>query len=92
MEFMMVKTCEADAYDAIPKNLARVNIKKAIEELTSAGYELIVDAGVMCVIMKDGLEYQLFSSGRILMKTPDLEIAEAGASGLFANMEKAVVG
>ncbi len=90
MEFMMVKTCEADAYDAIPKNLARVNISKAIEELTSAGYELIVDAGVMCVIMKDELEYQLFSSGRILMKTPDLDTAEKGADALFANLGPAL--
>ena len=56
MEFMMVKTCEADAYDAIPKDLARVNIDKAVEELTNAGYELIADAGVMCVVTKDGLE------------------------------------
>ena len=88
MDFMMVKTCEADAYDAIPKKLARVNVDTAVRELETAGYNIIADAGVMCVVEKDGLELQLFSSGRVLIKTPELEIAEKGASALFGVLDE----
>ena len=86
MDFMMVKTCEADAYDAIPKKLARVNIEMAVTELQEAGYTLIADAGVMCVVEKGGLEMQLFSSGRLLIKTAELAEAEKGAKELFSHL------
>ena len=92
MKFMMVKTCEADAYDAIPKELARVDVDTAVRELEAGGYTIIVDAGVMCVVEKDGLELQLFSSGRVLIKTPELEIAERGANALFDSLDEALKG
>ncbi len=90
MDFMMVKTCEADAYDAIPKKLASVNIEAAVTELQEAGYTLIADAGVMCVVEKDRLEFQLFSSGRVLVKTAVMEDAEAGARLLFSCLKAAL--
>ncbi len=92
MDFMMVKTCEADAYDAIPKKLARVNVDKAVKELEEAGYTIIADAGVMCVVEKDGLELQLFSSGRVLIKTPELDVAEKGAGALFDSLDEGLRG
>ncbi|MCK5038696.1 MAG: hypothetical protein KAS16_06305 [Thermoplasmata archaeon] len=92
MKFMMVKTCEADAYDAIPKELARINIDAAVRELQEGGYTLIADAGVMCVVEKEGLELQLFSSGRVLIKTAELEVAEKGANALFENLDEALKG
>lgn len=90
MDFMMVKTCEADAYDAIPKKLAKVKIEKAVTELQEAGYAIIADAGVMCVVEKGGLELQLFSSGRVLVKTAELAKAEEGANLLFSNLKEAL--
>jgi single-stranded DNA-specific DHH superfamily exonuclease len=71
---------------------ARINIDTAVRELETGGYTIIADAGVMCVVEKGGLELQLFSSGRVLVKTPELEVAEKGASALFECLGEALKG
>lgn len=90
MEFTMVKTCEAEAYDAIPKFLIRVDIENALVLLKDAGYKEIADAGVMCVVEKDQLELTVFSGGRVLLKTSDEKTAEDAAKRLFEVIEGAL--
>ncbi len=86
----MVKTCEAEAHDAIPKTLIKVNIEKALALLKSAGYEEISDAGVMCVIKHDNLESSLYAGGRVLVKTADSQTAENEAKNIFNIIEDAL--
>jgi len=83
MEFIVVKTCAADAHDAIPKKLASVDIAGSLSKLKLAGYKEVADAGVMCVVEKDGVESTLFSSGRVLVKTGDPILAEKTAKGIY---------
>lgn len=88
MEFIVVKTCAADAHDAIPKTLVSVNIADSLKKLLAAGYKEVADAGVMCVVEKDGVESTLFSSGRVLVKTADSIVAEKTARGIYGAIGK----
>ncbi|MBI5001378.1 MAG: hypothetical protein HZB92_07645 [Euryarchaeota archaeon] len=82
--FSLVKTCSADAFDAIPRRLTSVDISRAVESLKRAGYSIVADAGRLCVVEKDGREMTLYSSGRVLVKTGDEEEARRAAEELYA--------
>jgi hypothetical protein len=87
MKFAIVKCCSADAYDAIPQVVVEVKIDKALEKLTSKGWRIVADAGVMCVVERDGQEATLYSSGRILIKTPEQSVAESIAVQVYDDAE-----
>ena len=83
-EFTLVKTCSADAFDAIPRKLINIDISKAVESLKHAGYSIVADAGRLCVVEKGGVEMTLYSSGRVLVKTAREEIARQAAEQLYS--------
>ena len=83
MNFAVVKCCSADAYDAIPQSLVKVDIGKALAALRSKGWREGADAGVMCVVEKGGIEATLYSSGRILVKTIEPIVAEDTAKEIY---------
>lgn len=85
MDFAVVKCCSADAYDAVPQSLVKVDVGKALAALVAAGWREVADAGVMCVVTRDGVEATLYSSGRILVKTTDASVAERVAARLYAD-------
>ncbi len=85
MDFAIVKCCSADAFDAVPQSLVKVDIGKALAALVAAGWHEVADAGVMCVVAKDGVEATLYSSGRVLVKTSDAGIAERAVARLYAD-------
>jgi hypothetical protein len=78
-----VKCCSADAYDAIPQSLVKIDVGKALASLRSKGWREVADAGIMCVVEKGGIESTLYSSGRILVKTVDSMIAEKTAKDVY---------
>ncbi|MEW5937041.1 MAG: hypothetical protein AB1665_04375 [Candidatus Thermoplasmatota archaeon] len=82
-EFIVVRTCSADAYDAVPQRLMRIEISEALPALSRAGYRVLADAGRMCVLEKDGLEITLYSSGRVLVRIESAEAAEEAAKALY---------
>ena len=88
MELIIVKTCAADAHDAIPKKLVSVGIADSLAKLKKAGYSEVADAGVMCVVEKGGVEATLFSSGRVLVKTADAKVAEKVAKTIYETIGK----
>lgn len=81
--FAVVKCCSTDAYDAIPQALVKIDIGKALAALGSKGWREVADAGIMCVVEKDGIESTIYSSGRILVKTVDSAIAEKAAKEIY---------
>ena len=86
MDFAIVKCCSADAYDAVPQSLVKVDIGKALASLAAAGWHEVADAGVMCVVARDGVEATLYSSGRVMVKTADAGVAERTAKRLYADV------
>ena len=83
MNFAVVKCCSADAFDAIPQALVKVDVGKALAVLKSKGWREVADAGIMCVVEKGGIEATLYSSGRILVKTADSIIAEKTSKEVY---------
>lgn len=87
MNFAIVKCCTADAYDAIPQALVKVDIGQALAWLKANGWREVADAGIMCVVEKGGVEATLYSSGRILVKTANTAIAERAAKEIYDSVE-----
>jgi len=83
MKFAVVKCCSADAFDAIPQSLVKIDVGKALAALKSKGWREVADAGIMCVVEKGGVEATLYSSGRILVKTAETEVAEKTAKDVY---------
>lgn len=84
VRFSLVKNCAANAYDAIPKVIIKIDVRKALAVLTGAGYREIADAGVLCVVERDGIESTIYAGGRILVKTDEESVADEVAAEIYA--------
>jgi hypothetical protein len=61
-----LRPCRSDAYEAIPKQKVTVNLKECERRLSSAGYEIVSNPGVMLVVKKS-IEVTLYPHGRLLL-------------------------
>jgi hypothetical protein len=51
--------------------------------LEAAGYKVVVDARIILVVRDEaGVESSLYDNGRVLLKTPDRDLAEAAYARL----------
>ncbi len=75
MEFLAVKPCKYDAYEAVPKGKVSLNLDECERKLSSKGYEVLANPKVMLVVKK-GVEITVYPHGRLLMH-PVKERAEA---------------
>lgn len=84
MEFLAIKPCKFDAYEAVPKGRVSLDLDQCEKLLSAKGYEIVSNPKVLLVLRK-GVEITLYPHGRILM-TPvaSRENAEQIAKELFA--------
>lgn len=75
MEFVAVKPCKYDAYEAVPKAKVSLDLDECELVLAKNGYEILSNAKVMLVVKK-GAEITIYPRGRLLMH-PIGERAEA---------------
>ncbi len=66
MQFMAVKPCRFDAYEAVPKGRITLDLDRCQRALSGKGYEILSNAGVMLVVKKV-VEITLYPHGRLLM-------------------------
>ncbi len=66
MEFLAVKPCKVDAYEAIPKGKVNLDLEEAERTLAARGYEILSNPKVMLVVKK-GVEISIYPRGRLLM-------------------------
>jgi hypothetical protein len=76
LEFMAVKPCKFDAYEAVPKKRIDLDLVRCEGILAGRGYEILANPGVMLVVRK-GIEMTLYPGGRLLMH-PVKDKTEAG--------------
>jgi len=92
MEFKHVRPCKSTAaIEIIPAGKPSIELEAFIGELEAAGVEIVADAGVMLVLKLpggsraggavDGLELSLFSNGKMVVKSGDIE--KAAYAGRF---------
>lgn len=83
MEFLAIKPCKADAYEAVPKGRVSLDLDECERLLAEGGYEVLSNAGVMLVVRK-GVEITVYPHGRLLMHpVKRREEAERVAKELF---------
>lgn len=75
MEFVAVRPCRFEAYEAVPRSRLTLDLDECEEKLRSSGYTVVSNAGVMLVVRK-GAEVTVYPHGRLLMH-PAKDKAEA---------------
>ncbi len=83
LEFSLSRTCEGDAFDTFPRSTLRIDIEKALAILKARDYTELSNSDNMCEVEKDGMEITVFSSGRLLVGSPDFDIASKTATTIY---------
>jgi len=86
VEFLAVKPCKHDAYEAIPKGKVSIDIDESERVLSAKGYEILANPKVMLVVRK-GVEISIYPRGRLLMHpVSDRDEAERLAKALYEDL------
>ncbi|MBE0518126.1 MAG: hypothetical protein IH630_02730 [Thermoplasmata archaeon] len=84
LEFLAVKPCKSDAYEAVPKMRLDLDLDECEMRLSRDGYEIVSNAGVMLTVSKNGLEITVYPHGRLLMHPmKNRDDAETQARNLY---------
>ncbi len=88
MEFLAVKPCRYDAFEAVPKGKVSLDLDDCESRLKGSGYEVLANPGVMLVVRK-GVEITVYPHGRLLMHpVKDRDEALRLARDLFTALGK----
>lgn len=88
MEFMAVKPCRFEAYEAVPKGRISLDLDECERVLAAKGYEILSNPGVMLVLRKE-IEITLYPHGRLLLHpVGDREAALRIARELYGALGK----
>ncbi|HJX04191.1 MAG TPA: hypothetical protein VJ489_00065 [Thermoplasmata archaeon] len=88
MEFLAVKPCKFDAYEAVPKGKVSLNLDACERILSRSGYRILANPKVMLVVKKD-VEISIYPRGRLLMHpVKEREEAERIAKELYQAIGK----
>lgn len=84
LEFLAVKPCKYDAFEAVPKGKVSLDLDDVERILARNGYEILANPGVMLVVRKK-VEISIYPRGRLLMHpVADRQEAERLAKELYA--------
>lgn len=86
MQFMAVKPCKFDAYEVVPRRKVSLDLDECEKRLSSGGYEVLSNAGVMLVLKRE-VEITLYPHGRVLLHpVKDRESALRIADKLYSDL------
>ena len=84
VEFLAVKPCKYDAFEAVPKGKVSLDLDSVEKTLSRNGYEILSNPRVMLVVKK-GAEITIYPRGRLLMHpVSEREEAERLAKELYS--------
>jgi ArsR family metal-binding transcriptional regulator len=84
VEFLAVKPCKYDAFEAVPKGKVSLDLDAVEKTLSRNGYEILTNPRVMLVVRK-GAEITIYPHGRLLMHpVSKREEAESLAKELYS--------
>lgn len=79
-----VELCAKRAgYEVTPDDPLDVDIERAVERLEEAGFEVLTNAGILCVAQTGPVEVSVFESGRLLIKTDQEELAREATRATY---------
>ncbi|MCJ7463701.1 MAG: hypothetical protein MUO81_03065 [Thermoplasmata archaeon] len=84
LEFIAIKPCKYDAYEAVPKDKISLDMDVCESVLAIKGYEILSNPKVMLVVRK-GVEITVYPRGRLLMHpVKDRDQAELYARAIYS--------
>lgn len=84
LEFLAIKPCRHDAYEAVPKRKVELDLDECERVLADKGYEILSNPKVMLVTRKE-VEITLYPHGRLLMQpVKERDLAVRIAEELFS--------
>lgn len=88
LEFLAVKPCKYDAYEAVPKERVSLDLDAVEKVLNKNGYEILSNPKVMLVVRKEA-EISIYPRGRLLIHpVASREEAERLAKELYSVLGK----
>jgi ArsR family metal-binding transcriptional regulator len=88
VDFLTIKPCKFDAYEAVPKGKVSLNLDACERVLSKNGYRILANPKVMLVVEK-GVEISIYPRGRLLMHpVKEREDAERIAKELYQALGK----
>lgn len=86
MEFVTVRPCRFDAFEAVPRDRLALDLDDCERLLKDAGYEVVSNAGVMLVVRK-GVDVTVYPHGRLLIHpVKDKVQAERAADEVYHSL------
>lgn len=86
LEFLAIKPCRHDAYEAVPKRKVSLDMDECERVLSGKGYRILSNPKVMLVMTK-GVEITLYPHGRVLMQpVRERELAVRIAEELYSDL------
>lgn len=73
---------------ATPERARKVDMARLKDSLAADGFEIALDARVLLLVRKD-VESTVYSTGKVLLKTTNRDVAEAGYASLRPHLEAA---
>lgn len=73
---------------ATPERQRRLRLPDLRPLLEGAGYQVVIDAGVLLLVRRE-VESSIYPSGKVILKTTDGDIARAAYDDLRPHLESA---
>lgn len=86
----LLRPCSTSAgFTATPEPPRRTDMARLKRGLLAAGYTMVVDARIILIVRKAGVETSLYDDGKALLKTTDRAAAEAAYADLEPHLAAA---
>lgn len=82
MRFKVVRICNSEANTVIPLEHFNLDLAKTAERLGGEGFE-VQDQEMMLTARKDGVEYTIYRTGKVLIHPAPLDKAKGMAASLY---------
>jgi len=82
MKYKVVRICNSEANTCIPLNEVRFDLEATAAKLKDLGFSAEIK-GMMVKASKDGIEYSIYRTGKLLIHPMEQEKAKDAADRLF---------
>ncbi|MEI6797508.1 MAG: hypothetical protein WCK39_11645 [Methanomassiliicoccales archaeon] len=82
MRFKVVRICNSEANTVIPLEHFNLDMAMSAEQLSGGGFE-VQNREMMLIAKKEGVEYTIYRTGKVLIHPAPLEKAKGMAESLY---------
>ena len=84
----LLRPCTTSAgFIATPEVQRKLRLGAFKEAVAADGFEVKLDARILLLVKRDGVESTVYDTGKVLLKTTDKDAAESGYAALRPHLE-----